>query len=69
MTNREKNFYERAIKMLDLGEKRSQVSLKNDINTLALHEWRETFTGTPLEDEFEELVYEQEIRDEERGLD
>lgn len=69
MTNREKNFYERAIKMLDLGEKRTQVSLKNDINTLALHEWRETFTGTPLEDEFEELVYEQEIRDEEGGLD
>lgn len=66
MTNREKNFYNRAIKMLDLCEKRSQVSLKNDINTLALHEWRETFSGTPLEDEFEDLVYDQEIRNEEK---
>lgn len=69
MTSRERNFYKRAIKMFDLCEKRSQVSLKNDINKLALHEWRETFSGTPLEDVFEELVYEQEIRDEERWQD
>lgn len=64
MTNKEKNFYKKAIKLLDLGKEHSQVSLKNDIETLALNEWRESFIGTPLEDEFEQLVYEQELRSE-----
>lgn len=48
-------FLKKAIKYLDL-DSHNAITMKNDFRNGFADEWRESFVGTPLEEDFEEIV-------------
>ena len=56
------NFLKKAFRILDLGDY-NKITMRNDFRSGFADEWRDSFKGTPLEEEFEAIVEELRMED------